>query len=92
MYVGDYGIVAVYTLIQGFVLNDVISNRESREEREYLDRFDIWAKNKLNTRYKLDIDYKKNCIDTINMISIDEDLKVLLYINLLEEFFVQINS
>ena len=92
MYVGNTELESVYQFINGFLYNNIATNRVDKIDKEFKDQFHEWVKFRIEKKNNMEFDMESNYVYYISQAFVDTDDQLKLFFELTDDFFQEIEK
>ena len=92
MYVGELNLELIYHFINGFLYNNIITNRADDIDFKFKYQFHNWVKEKLEKDQDVKFHVERNYLFYLNQVFQDSIQKINIFFEFCEDFFGEIDK
>lgn len=92
MYVGKINLEVTFHFINGFLYNNIITDRVDNIDLAFKNQFDEWVKLTLEKKKNISFNEQRNLLFYITQVCKSEEERLEMFFELCEEFFNQISK
>ncbi|MBD5469720.1 MAG: hypothetical protein HDR19_00990 [Lachnospiraceae bacterium] len=92
MYVGCLELQSIVHFINGFMFNNVISNKLDIVDKEFKDKFHDWAREQLEKKYNIEFKENRGYFYYITQVNQNPEEGLKIFFDLCDEFFEEFHK